>query len=825
MKKLYESTPHQRRVTLTIVLIFVAIISTWAQCSVSSPNGSMDYANCDGVGGWAFDGANLNQPITVDIYVDGTKTYSGITANGDRQDLVGAFGNAAARYHGFNYSFPANASWKNGQPHTISVRICGTSNDIGGSPMTVSGCSGGSQPTNPPTGTCNYTEGQYLFTTAWGESVYAHFYNGSLFAAYQDGSNFKPQHWLAATGQMDQNTANCFVENDPHNGGSTNPPSNPNIVPIPPASGNFAGNFDYADCSVISGWVMNLNKPNQSTRVDVYVNGWLVATNVMAVQGRQDVANAYGIGGNKAFGFNIPLPKGYHKGVALTIAVKYAGTSTNIPGSPKTTTVCEQYQTQGDANPDCNTGIARILPGSGKTLSATLARTGTYSLKLNANSAGRPSALTSQLISVKQGDLFTLDAYASVLAPSERNLKPQLTKAVMGGVLTGLVLTKNQSNQPDQHRLAEVLPTLGVSSALMLPLIKSLLTSRWPNATLELAFYDKQGHFESRQQVGLPKTAYGDWQLLHIEGRATQDGYVKFRLQNHNKIPVYLDDITFQAKTVSPTNELIAEAVARKWSSTGGFPASVSTAPEEIYRTGDPCETGGGGDYGTIVDQWYRDPLNGNLLLEVDVRATAPTYSLSPTGGIIYIDAQGNAFPATAGANGNPGGNDLADMTFLFNQQLEQTKIHFCQQAAAIRAGYPTPPNWAAPGDPQSGEVAALLHAFVNDVRNNAPYDLKTHGYAASDIGTVSAYNGSVYRYDDYGNINFGIAAAASGIPLSVAVCGAGIYQFVPGSGPVDFGNLGGCGDDRQDSAMIRMGYQMFIGCDSAVRTDNREQN
>ncbi|GAB3023434.1 hypothetical protein [Spirosoma pulveris] len=65
----------------------------------------------------------MNQPVTIDIYVDGVKTYADITANGDRQDLVGAFGSTAARYHGFNYSFPSDAAWKNGQNHSISRLI------------------------------------------------------------------------------------------------------------------------------------------------------------------------------------------------------------------------------------------------------------------------------------------------------------------------------------------------------------------------------------------------------------------------------------------------------------------------------------------------------------------------------------------------------------------------------------------------------------------------------------------------------------------------------------------------------------------------------
>jgi hypothetical protein len=123
-------------------------------CSVSNPTAYLDYADCNGVGGWAMDQNNMGQPVLIDIYVDGVKTYAGITANGNRQDLVNAFGNPAAQYHGFSYQFPSDAFWKNGQNHTIVVRICGVGNDINGSPKTVN-CSGGSQNPGSPSSPSN----------------------------------------------------------------------------------------------------------------------------------------------------------------------------------------------------------------------------------------------------------------------------------------------------------------------------------------------------------------------------------------------------------------------------------------------------------------------------------------------------------------------------------------------------------------------------------------------------------------------------------------------------------------------------------------------
>ncbi|MBD2751760.1 sialate O-acetylesterase [Spirosoma validum] len=123
-------------------------------CVVNNPGATLDDATCNSVQGWALDWANLNQPVSIDIYVDGVKTYAGITADGDRPDLASYFNNPAARYHGFSYTFPTDASWRNGQNHSISVRICGTNNYIAGGPKTIN-CTGGSNPPNPPSSACS----------------------------------------------------------------------------------------------------------------------------------------------------------------------------------------------------------------------------------------------------------------------------------------------------------------------------------------------------------------------------------------------------------------------------------------------------------------------------------------------------------------------------------------------------------------------------------------------------------------------------------------------------------------------------------------------
>ena len=138
-------------------------------------------------------------------------------------------------------------------------------------------------PTPTPSGTCTYAEGQYLFTTSWGEVVYAHFYNGVLFAAFKDGSNFKPQHWLAATGMMTTTVATCFAENDPHTT-STPAPTTPTIPSTP------TGNCGYSEGQYLFTFGTEPIYAHfyNSVLFAAYQNGsnfkpqhWLVATGLM----------------------------------------------------------------------------------------------------------------------------------------------------------------------------------------------------------------------------------------------------------------------------------------------------------------------------------------------------------------------------------------------------------------------------------------------------------------------------------------------------------------------------------------------------------------
>lgn len=85
----------------------------------------------------------------------------------------------------------------------------------------------------------------------------------------------------------------------------------------------------------------------------------------------------------------------------------------------------------------------------------------------------------------------------------------------------------------------------------------------------------------------------------------------------------------------------------------------------------------------------------------------------------------------------------------------------------------------------------------------------KNHGYSSTDIGFTSKYHGETFRFDDYGNYNYGVAAKAYGISLDMAIFAAGLNQI--SKFDADISNPGGWYDHTRDTEMIVKGYNAII--------------
>jgi 4-amino-4-deoxy-L-arabinose transferase-like glycosyltransferase len=111
-----------------------AAIGLQPELSASAPihAGFHDLADCKLIRGWAWDANQPNTPVNVDIY-DGVALVATISANVFRPDLLGAgIGNG---YHGFIYAI--DDPLKNGQPHSIRVRLAGTNVDLSNTPKSI----------------------------------------------------------------------------------------------------------------------------------------------------------------------------------------------------------------------------------------------------------------------------------------------------------------------------------------------------------------------------------------------------------------------------------------------------------------------------------------------------------------------------------------------------------------------------------------------------------------------------------------------------------------------------------------------------------------
>ena len=98
--------------------------------------------------------------------------------------------------------------------------------------------------------------------------------------------------------------------------------------PVP----RYAGNFDSANCSSISGWAADLNRLSQSIDIELYSDNIKIQT-VKADLIRSDVAKA--IGDNGKHGFIMSVPKTLKDNKTHTLTVNYESSKSVLSSSPK----------------------------------------------------------------------------------------------------------------------------------------------------------------------------------------------------------------------------------------------------------------------------------------------------------------------------------------------------------------------------------------------------------------------------------------------------------------------------------------------------------
>jgi len=104
---------------------------------------------------------------------------------------------------------------------------------------------------------------------------------------------------------------------------------------MPGVTTQFEGSFDKMEAVSLGGWAWDGSQPNTPIKVEIYDGSTLLAT--ILSDGFRDDLKVAGKGDGR-HAFNYALPQNLRDGRPHTISVRYAGTKSDLPGSPKTLT-------------------------------------------------------------------------------------------------------------------------------------------------------------------------------------------------------------------------------------------------------------------------------------------------------------------------------------------------------------------------------------------------------------------------------------------------------------------------------------------------------
>lgn len=99
------------------------------------------------------------------------------------------------------------------------------------------------------------------------------------------------------------------------------------------ASAKMEGSFDKLEVSSVGGWAWDASRPETPIQVEIYDGKTLLST-ITASEFREDLKVA-GKGDGK-HAFNYALAATLRDGQSHTISIRFAGSPTELPGSPKT---------------------------------------------------------------------------------------------------------------------------------------------------------------------------------------------------------------------------------------------------------------------------------------------------------------------------------------------------------------------------------------------------------------------------------------------------------------------------------------------------------
>lgn len=375
-------------------------------------------------------------------------------------------------------------------------------------------------------------------------------------------------------------------------------------------------------------------------------------------------------------------------------------------------------------------------------------------------------------------------------------------------------------------------------------LVKDLQQKEAPEAYMMYALYDSDSVLYKTARQVLTKNAANFHEELEEELYISEDGYMEAFLVNETQEDVWFDDFSIQS--TSPF--IVQETHYDPWGLelTGlGFQAGGVKVNRYLYngKENQPDHNLNMYDYGPrmydpVIGRWGAvDPLASHFtdwspyaafnnnpinLVDPDGRAAVPpgkTYD-DVTGELIHDDkiddkkvytgtkTDGSDRKLVGFEGSGPG--QIKDHTEKFNNQLEGTDKFFSKKAQDFKNKF------------HSDVVTGIVFVdkvlfFKKNVTDKGPYDIKVpgKGFSMGEVGEYSFYDGKLFRYDDYGNFNYGRAASAFGYGEKAALLGAGLNQTGKALNSWNYAkenwypisNFSNLGDDPRDSHMIKAGF------------------
>ncbi|WP_025763225.1 T9SS type A sorting domain-containing protein [Dyadobacter tibetensis] len=329
-----DNQPHELSIRVNGTDFVLAEKKTVSYSPTAAYRGSIDGADCNVFKGWAWDAGNPNTALVLEL-VEGNTVHATTTADMPRSDLQFGTGN-----YGYNLS-PLPESLKDGQPHTLAMRVKGSTYLLENSPKTITCAIPPSYGGSFEVADCDYFSG-WVWDKNYPDRVLAvQLMEGNTVLSTVMSTTYRSD--LAAngtgTGKYGFKAALpvSLKDGKPHTlsiriNGTTHILAEQKVLTCGAATA-YRGSIDGADCNVFKGWAWDAGNPNTALVLEL-VEGNTVHATTTADMPRSDLQ--FGTGN---YGYNLsPLPESLKDGQPHTLAMRVKGSTYLLENSPKTIT-------------------------------------------------------------------------------------------------------------------------------------------------------------------------------------------------------------------------------------------------------------------------------------------------------------------------------------------------------------------------------------------------------------------------------------------------------------------------------------------------------